>query len=526
MNKTASLNPIAGVPRTKMPLPSDGLSFLQEGDGRTASSAGNPLFIDGKPSPLLKTCITHFKDRFREINKAVGKVASIKEHKKPAVTTVTTVKGSYLTLEQAWEGAADVTEVAAALLTLRQEHKQRSKRILTPTMVKGGIKLTTSASYAKEAVAQIAQDMLDQLARLPAGETGLVACEFGAEKTGRLMVKAVLAFHNPESRSVAAPAEVPSAEAVMSEEDIQKVAFQQLERNFGKQVGYMLDAWKRLSDKFFKTPKWSRYLGPDGVNLDATNFTEAGKLDPKKVSKEGLAYFGNPTEDTGVQAFMGDADWFVYFDWKPEVKAAILSKEWGNLLTTPYSEDPQDMLKIRVGRLHAASEVDKRAARDGEGCLVGEVYGFASGLTLASGKNLQVPRHPWDSTMTGAAEELLQLLRDDFGGVLENLEEWTQELEDAPLRALEELSWDQSLGGGGFFKVQKEGRGYRAAPWLSQSERRVSDWDVDYAEPLLRAVQRALDGQAGRNMYLAVDVDPSDGSVYIERDIAHPKFRE
>lgn len=119
---------------------------------------------DGKPSPLLKTCLAHFKDRFREVVKLLRATA------KPQVLTETSGSGSRVLMSVALPPGA---EIAHGVI----------KRLITPTMTKAGFQLAArpwglGASWGSELSRE------DQ-------PTVSVSLEPGE-------LKAALLFHHPE----------------------------------------------------------------------------------------------------------------------------------------------------------------------------------------------------------------------------------------------------------------------------------------------------------------------------------------
>jgi hypothetical protein len=126
----------------------------------------------GKPSPLLKTVITHFKDRFREVLKRAGAPASVKTKS----ASVTDDKGSLLTLEASFP-AGDAS-AAVELLTAA------AGRLFTPTMKGAGLTFAGLSAVTK---------------LFPLKGVGAVAMEVH-EAAGQISVKAGLAVLHPEAK--------------------------------------------------------------------------------------------------------------------------------------------------------------------------------------------------------------------------------------------------------------------------------------------------------------------------------------
>jgi hypothetical protein len=476
-----------------------------------------------KPSKVLKTCVTHFKDRFREILKKSGAlVPSLTLRGKPSSSTLTTPKGSLIWVEQLLDGT--VEDVMKGFeLGNKPSGKVLHKRILTPSMERAGFQY-----WGDGAVIKAFQSLnpgqpkffLDYLSKVPANKTGFLFVGVTMTIKGFLMVYAVMGFHNYESRPEDAPSAAPPParpSSTQEEKTPEGQPFLELDEQFRKFEEQLAKFWDGKFKSKFSNPKWAPFVArPVWVDLEGTG---GFGLSPKE-SAAGKRQTGAPSEDFGIQAYVGRGEWTLTFRWTPKVKQAI---EDGDISTAYKGGVPGDLLEIKLGRLHACSLI---RVEDGE--LLDVEFAFAEADHIGGGKNINLFNEQWSVDAQDAADTLAHDLREDWlSGVLDNLEEWMKYDEDQPLRELAELSWGRDIAGGGFMKVDREGRGYRASPWISKGERSwVSDeWDSRYAQPLLEEVQRACDAQLGKDQYLAVEVDPSDGSVYLERDILHQDFR-
>jgi hypothetical protein len=128
----------------------------------------------GKPSPLMKTCATHFKDRFREILKKLGAPSNAKTK----AGSSTDNNGSLMLLEASFsvDAAEDAVKQATAL----------AARLFTPTMKGAGFTFEGVQATSK---------------LFPLKSAGAVCLEV-SEAAGQISLKAGMAVLHPDSKSV------------------------------------------------------------------------------------------------------------------------------------------------------------------------------------------------------------------------------------------------------------------------------------------------------------------------------------
>lgn len=145
----------------------------------------------GQPSPLLKTILTHFKDRTREVTEAVrGNLKA--QAGKPSLKTETTPSGSRVLITVKLTGGTGSGDLRrqAEFLASAFRSGPLSKRLISPTMEKAGVKLTLKL---EEGVGPGWGRVLDN-------EVGpLVSAELTEDGgLGDYQFQAALLFHHPE----------------------------------------------------------------------------------------------------------------------------------------------------------------------------------------------------------------------------------------------------------------------------------------------------------------------------------------
>jgi hypothetical protein len=166
---------------------------------------------EGKPSPLLKSCINHVKDRLREVVTKGAAAGNVKGKPKASSATVTNPKGASLQFCM----VLPVSDDSDATEKMRDVILISEGRLLTPTMAKAGFQQFPSA----------VADPLALFYKMSAKLPGIVVLKVGAAKAGKLEITAHLIFHTPDSLvSPPAPEKAPSKreekeEAGLSESD-------------------------------------------------------------------------------------------------------------------------------------------------------------------------------------------------------------------------------------------------------------------------------------------------------------------
>lgn len=167
----------------------------------------------GKPSPLLKTCVTHLKDRFREILKAwpeaaKGKASSVVE---------TSTAHSLMKWEVSWPlSKLDTSEAFSAHMRAVDLAHSKEGRLLTPTMAKAGLALAPDDVRAETLAAHFRRER-DEV-------VGLVCLEYRQDskaKSQSFIVRLIL--HNPETLALLSPAPASSSSAGSWEADLRKL---------------------------------------------------------------------------------------------------------------------------------------------------------------------------------------------------------------------------------------------------------------------------------------------------------------
>jgi hypothetical protein len=172
----------------------------------------NALFDDGgKPNPALKKCLSHFKDRFKEVTETIrGRLLA--KAGKPSTVTETTPSGSRVLLTVKFTDAVGTNTL------------QRERQIPVEALNDGGLPIRLVTPTMKAQGAKLSRDPAEGVGpgwgQLLSREVGpLVSVDLTGER-GEYTLRAAFLFHHPEddaasraSTAVATEEPLPADEA-------------------------------------------------------------------------------------------------------------------------------------------------------------------------------------------------------------------------------------------------------------------------------------------------------------------------